>query len=450
MFAILVKHFLRNKTALIALSIVFIVGLASIFIGKQFLHKQQKAIAATANYQKEHLERLVKFENKEFGLFMYYAKFALVNNTNALTGLAIGQRDVNSSIQAITIRGLEAQKYDTDLANPFNLLMGNLDLSFVIIYLFPLLIITLTFNLLSEEKEKGTWPLLFTQAKSPKKYLWTKLLVVALFVSSVLLFLFLAAIFVLAIPIQVAFIKFVGVSFLYLLFWFALSFLIVALNKTSSINAILLLSCWLGLNIVLPAAVNNYISTAYPVPEALSTMLTQRDGYHKKWDIPKEQVMQQFTTVYPQFKNYTWQQESFNWLWYYAMQHGADVESSNQSKAFTQKLQQRNKASNVASYFIPSINIQLQQNTLAQSSLANHLAFLDSTTKFHEQLRLYFYPKIFTAAPVLQEDWSNQRVRYFNEKENEPTSFSFIALVILSGLLLFFSNVQLNKKLYAA
>jgi ABC-2 type transport system permease protein len=447
MFAILVKQFLRNKTALITLSIVFIVGLASIFIGKQFLHKQQKAIAATANYQKEHLERLAKFENKEFGLFMYYAKFALVNNTNALTGLAIGQRDVNSSIQAVTIRGLEAQKYDTDLANPFNLLMGNLDLSFVIIYLFPLLIITLTFNLLSEEKEKGTWPLLFTQAKSPKKYLWTKLLVVALFVSSVLLFLFLAAIFILAVPIQVAFIKFVVISFLYLLFWFTLSFLIVALNKTSSINAILLLSCWLGLNIVLPAAVNNYISATYPVPEALNTMLTQRDGYHKKWDIPKEQVMQQFTTAYPQFKNYTWQQDGFNWLWYYAMQHGADVESKTVSEAFTQKLKQRSKASTFAGYFLPSINVQLQHNNLAQSSLENHIAFLDSTTKFHEQLRLYFYPKIFTAASVSKEDWSKQTVKYFNGNETKNDDYSFMSILFLSILLFVSGNIMLSKKL---
>ena len=50
----------------------------------------------------------------------------------------------------MTIRALEGQKYDANLTNPANLLLGNLDFSFVLIYLFPLLIIAFTYNIIAE------------------------------------------------------------------------------------------------------------------------------------------------------------------------------------------------------------------------------------------------------------------------------------------------------------
>jgi ABC-2 type transport system permease protein len=445
MFQLQIKKFLRNKTAVAALFITFCIGFISIYTGKAFLQKQYKAIDATALYQKEHIERLVKYENKEFGLLMYYLKFVYVNKPLPITALAIGQRDVNSSIQAVTIRGLEAQKYDTDLENPFNLMMGNLDLSFVILYIFPLLIITLTFNLLSEEKENGTWRLVYTQTTSSIKYLLQKLLVAGLFTTGVLLLLFASSIVIVGIPVNIALLQFASVSLLYLLFWLAVSFFIVSLNKKSGANAIALLSIWLLLTIVLPATVNSYITTSYPVPEALSTMLKQRDGYHQKWDVPKEQTMQQFFSAYPQYKHLKWEQESFDWLWYYAMQHCGDMDAQKEQTAFMQKLQQRNAASSKVAWFIPSVNVQLQHNELAQSSLANYVCFLDSTTAFHEKMRLYFYPKIFAAAPVLKEDWSKYNVVYHSCMQYTDFAITITRLLIFIVLPLVFGFVNLKR-----
>jgi ABC-2 type transport system permease protein len=438
MFSLHIKKFLRNKAAVTALLITFCIGVVSIYAGNTFLQKQYHAIDAAARYQQEHIERHLKYENNEFGLLMYYLKFAYVNKPLPITALAIGQRDVNSSIQAVTIRGLEAQKYDTDLQNPFNLMMGNVDLSFVIIYIFPLLIITLTFNLLSEEKENGTWRLVYTQTSSSLKYLLQKIMVAAMFTIAVLALLFLFGVIIIGIPVNAVLLQFAGVSVLYMAFWFCISFFIVSLNKTSGVNAVLLLSTWLLLTIVLPAAVNNYISTKYPVPEALSTMLKQRDGYHRKWDVPEEQTMQQFVAAYPQYKNVKWTHDGFNWLWYYAMQHSGDIEAAADSKAFMQKLQQRNLASNSAALFIPSVNLQLQHNELAQSGLTHYIDFLKGTAIFHEKQRLYFYHKIFAASPVMAENWNKHKLVY-HKTEAYPLQwlrlvvyfiFCFISIVV--------------------
>jgi ABC-2 type transport system permease protein len=49
------------------------------------------------------------------------------------------------------------------------------------------------------------------------------------------------------------------------------------MKKNSSINAASLLSFWIILIIVLPALLNNFIINRYPLPEALDTVIEQRE-----------------------------------------------------------------------------------------------------------------------------------------------------------------------------
>ncbi|MBL7727980.1 MAG: DUF3526 domain-containing protein [Dinghuibacter sp.] len=416
MYRLMFVQFLRNRTAIALLVLLTLTGTISLIMGKKFLAEQQKAVAETTQYQKAHRDRLLRFENKEMGLLLYYLKFVYVNPASPLSGLSIGQKDVNTSVQAPTIRGLEAQKYDTDIRNPYGLMAGNFDLGFVLLFLFPLVIIALCYNLYSEEKEKGTWPLLRVQYAGTTKYLLLKLSIPFLLVTGVQLVLYLLACGLLPLRADRYFAGFMLGNYLYTCSWFALCLLAVSFRKSSSFTAIVLVSAWLLLNIVVPAAVNDYVTRKYPVPESLSVMLKQRDGYHKKWDIPRDSTMALFFKQYPQYAQYTWQQEGFNWLWYYAMQHLGDAEAAHDAQLLAQKLQQRERSARSISRFFPTLFTQLHNNELAQSHLGNYIQFLDSTTRFHEQLRQHFYPKIFTAAPVLQEQWDKYQPRYCNIK----------------------------------
>ena len=175
MFLLLLKSFLRSRMVIVGLLVLLLAGITSIYIGKQHIQRLKNSIAKTDHFQQEHVQRNVQFFNKEMGLLLYYLRFGLVNQTHPLNALTIGQRDVNSSIQNVTIRNLENQRYDTDLFNPYSLLVGNLDFSFVLIYLFPLLIIAFTYNLLSEEKEGGTWKLVAALHIRPVKIIYQKL-----------------------------------------------------------------------------------------------------------------------------------------------------------------------------------------------------------------------------------------------------------------------------------
>ncbi len=447
MYILLIKQFFRSKTVLLAFGILLTLGVLSISTGKQFLSQKQKAVTKTIEQQKKHLKTQTELHKDDLGLLMYYLKFSFVNPVQPLAGISIGQSDLNSHIQNVSILNLEGQKYDTDLVNPMRLQVGNLDLSFLIIFLFPLVIIALNFNVLSEELEKGTWKMITIQGKSSFRFLLMKLSIRVFFVCIVLGVLFLLAKLILSIPLNLNFLHIIGISYLYIFFWFAICFFVILLRNSSNTNAIVLLASWLLLVVFLPVVVNNYITNKYSVEEAFTMTIKQRDEYHKKWDTDKQETMQKFYNHYPQFAKYTLKEKGFSWLWYYAMQQMGDDESKEEREAMYNKIRSREELSEKIAQFFPPLQVQLSMNDIANTSLTHQVKFLDATTKFHEDLRLQFYPKIFENEHTNTINWKKYKPEFFVSENN----FSFIKktfLMILITLILVFAGVFKNLKYF--
>lgn len=416
MYRLLFKSFFRTKIFLISLVLLMTVGFISILIGKQYLVKQENAIIASQKFQEESIARNLEYHQDDLGLLLYYLRFTLIKQPSNISAISIGQSDVNPLLQAVTIRGLEGQKYDTDFENPSLLMSGNLDLGFVIIYLFPLVIIAMTFNLYSEEKEQGTWRILAAQTSGRARFLVQKLGIRILFVFGVLIFLFFLASGILSIPMDQSFWGMFFQSIIYLCFWSVLCLFVVSFRKGSSFNALALISIWVVLTVLAPAMLNNYVLNTYQVPEALEAMLEQRDGYHEKWDLEKDATMVDFFNAYPQYTNYTVPEDEFSWIWYYGMQHMGDLTAAATSAEMREKIMLRNTFSEKVAYFIPTMHAQLSFNSLAGTDMVSHLDFLKALEKFHEKLRLNFYPKIFENAPADTIAWQNHGAQFYQTK----------------------------------
>lgn len=435
MYSLAFKKFIRAKATILGLACIVFAGLISLFIGRLFLKHQQDAVELTAIHQQQTISKNLKFFGKETGLLLYYLRFSLVNRPDRLSGISIGQRDINPSIQSVTIRNLENQKYDTDLNNPSNLLLGNLDFGFVIIYLFPLLIIAFTYNLLSEEKDCGTWNMIRLHAASPLGFLRRKIMLRMQVIYALGIFLMVIGIVLLSIQLTAILLAVALLFALYLLFWFSLSYWVISWQKNSAFNAICLLAFWVVLTILSPALVNSYISTAYPVPEALQTALKQRQGSHEKWDMEIEKTMTPFLAHYPQYAKYPMPESKSSWFWYYAMQQMGDDEALGKSKELRDKLLLREKVSNRIAMVLPVLHTQLRLNSLAGSDLGNHLLFLDSTQRFHEKLRLFFYPRIIEERAADNINWKSFTVEYFSYSQRVSWTQLMLPLIIFSGIL---------------
>ncbi len=444
LYKLFLQQCIRSKEVWISLLLITLLGVIGIIIGNKHLERQQEAIAEVKTYQEQHFDRQVSLHNENLGLLLYYAKFAYINNLNPLSGLSIGQADVNPTVKRITIKTFEGQKYDTDLVNPMNLQSGNLDLSFVIIYLFPLLVIVLTFNLLSEETETGTWRLVVIQAKSKLGFIIPKLLIRLMLLYVVLIFLFFIAKLILNLSLNFQFFWMLGLSMLYVLFWFTLTFFIISFKKSSGFNALLLLSVWLVLIVFIPAGINSYISSKYPVPEALNTAIAQRDGYHVKWDTDKLATVKKFYKHYPQFKKYGYPTDGF-WLWYYAMQQMGDDDSKKERDALNEKIKLREQISKQIASVIPNMHLQLVFNQLAGTGMSQQMDYLEATDVFHEKLRLFFYPKIFEGKHADTIDWNQFTPEYYKAQIALQPLQGLATLIIASVVMLLISIPMMRR-----
>jgi len=432
----LYTQFYRNKAYIIALLFLFMAGIMAIYTGKKFLDRNEDIISKSETFQKESIQRNIKFHKDDLGLVLYYIKFNLVNETPRLAALNIGMRDLNPSIHGVTIRNLEEQRYNSDFYNPANAAVGNFDFSFVIVFLFPLVIVAFCYNLISEEEERGTWKLLSVQSGNLQKLLDHKMLIRLLTVTAVYLALMIIASVWIKIPLDLYYIVFLISGWLYLLFWFALCRWVISFRKSSAQNALILLIVWVGINFIIPMSSNILIQKIYPVNESLKAVMEQREGYHNKWDETKLPTMEKFYKAYPQYRNFTVKEnDTFTWTWYYAMQHMGDLESAASSEQYTEKMQKRNQAAVYLGYFLPTLHTQLVESHLAKTDMNNNLQYASALKKFHEKKRLYFYPLIFSGQTAEPINWGQQTIQVY--KLSAPIQLIQILLPYLIFITLF-------------
>lgn len=431
------KLFFRNSSSWIGIIVLLITGFAGLYFGKTFIANQQAVIEKAAMLQKKNTLSNIDHFGKDIGLLFYHNKFSLANAPNAWAAFANGQRDINPYLISVTMLGLEGQIYDTDINNPVSLLLGNMDLSFVFIFLFPLVIIAFSYNLLSEQKESGVWSLLRAQTNQSFQVIWQKFLVRVAVIFSVALFLLFVAILYLHLPVDFIFFSITALIMFYLAFWFAVSFFIISLAKSSNFNASALVAVWVLICIVIPASLNLFLTRKYPMPEALQHVINQREGYHEKWDMAKEVTMKPFFEHYPQLKQYPFPQEkTFSWFWYYAMQQMGDDQAVASRRAIENKLAARQRFTNTFAFFFPTIQTQLGINNMAGSDLNAHLDFQQAVRKYHEQIRLHFYPGIFLNKAVDSTDIKDYKLEKYSPQQRPSVWVNLLSISILTVILI--------------
>lgn len=94
---------------------------------------------------------------------------------NIFAPFSIGQSDLLPYYFKISTRSQTTFINNDDIENPTNLLSGRFDISFVIIYLLPLLILAVSYNFLSAEREAGTLQMLLAQPVALRKFIFGKI-----------------------------------------------------------------------------------------------------------------------------------------------------------------------------------------------------------------------------------------------------------------------------------
>lgn len=440
------KNFLSSRAAVIAFLCVFLAGAYGTFYGGNVIEKQRRVINDLPALQAEHTAKLLGYKNDaEIADLLYYLTFNTIDAPSDWAGVSIGQRDVNPFNVKVRMLALEGQIYDSEITNPTNLLFGNFDLSFVIVFLFPLLIVAFTQNLISAEQETGTWNLLRAQPVSLLRIVgWRLALRFALVFAAAVLMLFLGCL-TLGAKLDARFAAAIALTFVYFAFWFGVSAFVISFGRGSTFNALALVGIWIFLVLLAPALLSSIVSTAFPVSESMETSVRQREGYHEKWDKPKSETMQRFYRKYPEFAAVPIPEDKFSWGWYYAMQQMGDEDAAAASESYREKLERRNRFTRRAAWFLPTVAAQMRFSEIAATDLESHLGYLDSVRNFHERVRTHFYPYIFSDAKVADVDLRRAPQHGFDNEKAVNLSASQIFTVLFAALIfigLAWANLQ--------
>ena len=201
-----------------------------------------------------------------------------------LAAFSIGQSDLLPSAVPVSTEARELGGAPAALENPYRLLVGRFDLAFVVIYLFPLLIIGLTYNLLSGEREDGTLALVLSQPVTVGTLVAGKV--------AVRLALLLALVLGTALVALAAIVSWQGagpglgvrvalwglVVCAYGVLWFALGVLVVSRGAGSASTATVLAGTWLLLVVLIPALAGVAVNALYPVPSRVQMVQAIREA----------------------------------------------------------------------------------------------------------------------------------------------------------------------------
>ncbi len=202
-----------------------------------------------------------------------------------------------------------ASPYDSDMtkeiANPERLQVGTLDFTFTILFLLPLLLLILLYNLKSAEAEQGFLPLIEVQAASGNTWLLSRVgfYVGLVFVVIVGLLLYGAVLTDLFSSAGSTFGQVLLYSFLYLLFWSTIYYLILQSGTSIIGNTLKMVSVWLLFGFIVPALVLQWISVQKPANLMTEFIDATRDDRQALYNQPDSVIQRQLDAMFPEIVN---------------------------------------------------------------------------------------------------------------------------------------------------
>ena len=419
--------FIRNRFQLLMVGVTFLFGIYAIYYGQTEINAQREVIKEIMELEQNEFstylasfkgepETVQEEQNHDIAskpAFAWYRHgYHAILPPHDYAALAIGQRDLFRYYYRLTGMSLHYQLFENELANPVNLLAGNFDLSFVIVYLFPLLIIAFCYNLYSGEKENGTLPLLYIQSISISRIVIVRLLFYFTLITGLALLMSLIGLFtsgsVLKEENQLPALLWILGVVIYNAFWFSLLFLIVSYRRNSPFNAITAAGCWLFFLIVIPSVLNIVVTTRYPLSSTELAGLTRRTGLENENDEQEaKEVILEFLAHKPELAGSDSLIDNNRLAKAYAAYTSLkDIESQHEVDRYNGQVRKRNILANRFHWINPAVSMQDVFTHIVHTDLNTFLRFQDALAIFHEKITDFYFRKLFWDQRIHREDYS--------------------------------------------
>jgi ABC-2 type transport system permease protein len=309
--------------------------------------------------------------------------------SSPLKWLAVGQTDLYPTAFA----GPEFDEVSA-LGNPLKLVRGHLDLSFIAVYLLPLVIIGLSFDVVATERDTGIFQLTLAQGVRAGTILLAKMATVAGVVIGTT-----AAAF----AIDVAFARPSGemmervvlggfAILVYGLFWIIVSLAINALGRSATENLLMLAAAWLGLVVLLPFAIDRIASLTHPVPP-ISTLIDANRAAPDTVPTADPRLVKAFLAHHPEVQADGLSDLGRLYLNRAARREELERLDGREHEKWEEALRAQETLANRLAAFTPAASLTHSLIELAGTGRERYLDFLNQKRDFEHQYEAFFFPR---------------------------------------------------------
>ncbi|MCX2864264.1 DUF3526 domain-containing protein [Paucibacter sp. PLA-PC-4] len=424
----------RSRLALIALALLMLLSALAVLSGLREVDRQQQTIARLAGLQQQDLAAQAgKYtQGGDAGSAAYYTFHNTWDAPSPTAFLALGLRDAAPYVLRVRALALQAQLHEGESFNPELALAGRFDFAFVLVYLAPLFLIALLYDLVSGERRSGRLDTLLAMPGAGRA-LWLRragLRSALVFVSLVL------PVLVGALSSGTPMTAVAGVlasAAAYLAFWTGLTLIVATRQAGSAAHAMTLMGCWAVLTLILPTFANAALTRAVPVHQGVELMLAQRQAVHGAWDVPPEATMEKFFRNHPEWRHTAPLPAGFHWKWYYAFQQLGDESVAPQVAAYRDGLLARQHLTSLLGWLLPGVGVQAALHRQADTDLQAQLAYQDRIAEFHAGLRGFYYPYLFNDLRFGSRDFAAQPVFSPPARSPQSPTSQLLALALMGA-----------------
>jgi ABC-2 type transport system permease protein len=311
------KHFARSKAKVVAYVLFIFASVYSLFNGFDLFKKHHDTLSNIEQKRQEGISKILTwFDEGKTGpedrpwidvttpfWALWNTPTYAVKKPSALMPLGIGQAEQFGYYHRVTNWSTTYDKEMVEeLSNPERLLNGNIDFSFLVIFLLPMLMIIFSYNIKGLEQDLNFELLVQIQSRSTKNWVMSRLSFYTL-----LLIFTTGALIIGSALINNAFeshiseiSRLVFLSTIYILVWSTGLFLIIMSSKGSSIQAFKMISCWLIFCVLIPGAVHQLTSIKYPPNYMTDYLDSNRKDAYKMFEVSKDSLSMQMKELYPE------------------------------------------------------------------------------------------------------------------------------------------------------
>lgn len=359
-----------------------------------------------------------------------------------LSGFAVGQNDIQLSYIPVTSNSIISVTRDSELGNPVNLKRGAFDISFVVIFLLPIFILAISYDMLSSEKERGTLAMVLSHPISLRKLMLSKVLSRAAIIMGVIVAAGFGALAAIGSGLSspdtwVRFGLWMTATVLYSMFWFGLAVLVNSISKNSSTNGVILAGSWLVLVVVAPTLISVLATTTYPAPSRFEFITASRVVQTKV----EKDYMKALDKYYYDHAEFAPKGSEADFLATSLAKNEAVEEAMMPLfNKFRSQLAKQDALVANFQFVSPAIMMQRVLNDASGASAARYAHFVDQVVAFRNGWTKYFTTRFIAQKPLRAADY-----RHFPKFEyrEEPvsavlgrTALSLVGLFVLMAVVM--------------